>query len=132
MLSPWIHAGSVSVRHVYYRVAQVRACMCARVCVSAAPAISPSDSSAVGANPALLYAHPPPPQHTHTNTHTHTHTHTHTQKHAEWAEAVPERGGSCLDFVQQLGYREYSRCVCACACVRVRVCVCLCGCNQWL
>jgi len=24
MLSPWIHAGSISVRHVYYRVAQVR------------------------------------------------------------------------------------------------------------
>jgi deoxyribodipyrimidine photolyase len=23
MLSPWIHAGSISVRHVYYRVAQV-------------------------------------------------------------------------------------------------------------
>lgn len=25
MLSPWIHAGSISVRHVYYRVAQVGA-----------------------------------------------------------------------------------------------------------
>lgn len=23
MLSPWIHMGSISVRHVYYRVAQV-------------------------------------------------------------------------------------------------------------
>ncbi|KAI8471040.1 MAG: hypothetical protein J3K34DRAFT_520806 [Monoraphidium minutum] len=52
MLSPWIHAGSVSVRHIYYRVAQ---------------------------------------------------------KHAEWQASGAGRGASCLDFVQQLGYREYSR-----------------------
>jgi cryptochrome 2 len=52
MLSPWIHFGSISVRHIYYRVAQ---------------------------------------------------------KHAEWQAAGVDKGRSCLDFLQQMGYREYSR-----------------------
>jgi deoxyribodipyrimidine photolyase len=52
MLSPWIHFGTISVRHIYYRVAQ---------------------------------------------------------KHAEWQAAGVERGKSCMDFLQQMGYREYSR-----------------------
>lgn len=55
MLSPWIHFGSISVRHIYYRVAQ---------------------------------------------------------KHAEWQAAGLDKGKSCLDFLQQMGYREYSRLVC--------------------
>ena len=45
MLSPWIHAGSLSVRHIYYR----------------------------------------------------------------WQAAGGDNGRSCLDFLQQMGYREYSR-----------------------
>eukprot|EP00775_Hariotina_reticulata_P012492 gene12492-12626_t len=52
MLSPWIHFGSISVRHIYYRVAQ---------------------------------------------------------KHTEWQAAGQDKGHSCLDFLQQMGYREYSR-----------------------
>jgi cryptochrome 1 len=52
MLSPWIHFGSISVRHIYYRVAQ---------------------------------------------------------KHAEWQAAGVDKGKSCLEFLQQMGYREYSR-----------------------
>eukprot|EP00879_Flechtneria_rotunda_P003190 GHRR01003413.1.p1 GENE.GHRR01003413.1~~GHRR01003413.1.p1 ORF type:complete len:685 (+),score=262.21 GHRR01003413.1:1217-3271(+) len=52
MLSPWIHFGCISVRHIYYRVAQ---------------------------------------------------------KHAEWQAAGLDQGKSCLDFLQQMGYREYSR-----------------------
>jgi deoxyribodipyrimidine photolyase len=52
MLSPWIHFGSISVRHIYYRVAQ---------------------------------------------------------KHAEWQASGVDKGRSCLDFLQQMGYREYSR-----------------------
>jgi hypothetical protein len=31
------------------------------------------------------------------------------QKHTEWQAGDTDRGPSCLDFVQQLGYREYSR-----------------------
>lgn len=71
MLSPWIHFGSISVRHIYYRVAQ---------------------------------------------------------KHAEWQAAGVDKGRSCLDFLQQMGYREYSRWVwrqgnAAKLCAAVPVCV---------
>jgi len=31
------------------------------------------------------------------------------QKHAEWQSSGVDRGKSCLDFLQQMGYREYSR-----------------------
>uniref|UniRef100_A0A383WNN2 Photolyase/cryptochrome alpha/beta domain-containing protein n=1 Tax=Tetradesmus obliquus TaxID=3088 RepID=A0A383WNN2_TETOB len=31
------------------------------------------------------------------------------QKHAEWQAAGRDKGRSCLDFLQQMGYREYSR-----------------------
>jgi hypothetical protein len=31
------------------------------------------------------------------------------QKHAEWQGSGVDRGKSCLDFLQQMGYREYSR-----------------------
>lgn len=52
MLSPWLHFGSISIRYVYYRVAQ---------------------------------------------------------KHAEWLSKGQDRTRGCLDFLQQVGYREYSR-----------------------
>ena len=31
------------------------------------------------------------------------------QKHAEWQAQGSDKGRSCLDFLQQMGYREYSR-----------------------
>lgn len=108
MLSPWIHMGSISVRHVYYRVAQVGFSMgppaarlpappaCGDPCVSSTAAapqpgclLALTESRPPARLPARVRSRP--------------------QKHAEWQPAAPERGASCLDFVQQLGYREYSR-----------------------
>jgi deoxyribodipyrimidine photolyase len=65
MTSPWIHAGSLSVRAVYYAVAA---------------------------------------------------------RHAAWCAEGAGRARSCLEFLQQLGYREY-RCVLCCAVCCV-CCVC--------
>jgi deoxyribodipyrimidine photolyase len=31
------------------------------------------------------------------------------QRHAEWQAGGQDKGRSCLDFLQQMGYREYSR-----------------------
>lgn len=45
------------------------------------------------------------------------------QKHAEWQGSGVDRGKSCLDFLQQMGYREYSRCAQRGVGDTVRVCV---------
>ena len=73
MLSPWIHAGGVSVRHVYYRVAQKHAEWQALAAAGGGAAGGAAAGGGGGGGGAV------------------------------------GSGAGCLDFVQQLGYREYSR-----------------------
>lgn len=77
MLSPWIHAGGVSVRHVYYRVAQKHAEWQALAAAAGAGGGGTAGAGGGGGG-------------------------------GGGGGAVGS-GAGCLDFVQQLGYREYSR-----------------------